>query len=150
MHKLQTQYPVLFAALAQNLSCPLSERGIEISQGWFPLLFSLSQELNQYNQDNYRNIFFSQVKEKLGRLTCYLQDLDANSLKMKCAQGLEVPLTKQYIDTNAFSLSDAYKIVEKYESISSQICFECGIPFARTVNIKNYILPLCYTCEKKK
>jgi len=77
---------------------------IECEDGWIPLIDSMCKEIKDYIHNNYpeleydQEFYFTQIKEKYGRLTCYL----------------------------TFSVGNILEIIDKYEEKSYNICEICG------------------------
>ncbi len=70
---LLERFPTLFRALyEEDLSkykVPLQQRGVEIEKGWWPILEKLSQGLQLITD----KVYFSQIKQKFGYFTAYIE-----------------------------------------------------------------------------
>lgn len=99
--KLFAKYPELFRQkpLGPFKSC--MGRGIETNDGWEKILTELCEEMNQYK--NY--VEFAQIKEKLGRLTVYVDFINDPVKEIK---------------------EKVINITEKYLEYSKTICDVCG------------------------
>ena len=89
----------------------------EVGRGWFPLLEEMDRKLAALFPD----YTVSQVKEKLGFLRVYVDNVDER----------------------------AYKILDEYECKSTHICEVCG-EIGQTVNVHNWLKTLCRKHEAER
>lgn len=97
--------------------------GFEIGDGWFNLIYDLSDKITQFGKKNKIKPFpeVLQVKEKFGKLRFYM--LKHND--------------------------DIDKLINEAEEESSKICFNCGSK-ENITKTKEYNISLCKECFNRK
>jgi hypothetical protein len=115
--KLKEKYPNL---LSDYL---FTRGGMSIDQGWYPLIDSLLEKIEEHR--NTKDIEFQpiQIKEKFGRLRFYYVGGD------------------QHIDD----------LVSKAEADSEKICSECSAEKLNSDTTRNgWILSICEDCKRSR
>lgn len=87
--------------------------------GWHSTLLNMFAQLNQLG------VRCSQVKEKLGDLRVYIETDPAPSVE---------------------NYAHAHKLINEYEKIISNLCYECGAKGATTVRVGWAVITLCKSC----
>jgi hypothetical protein len=95
-------------------------RGIDIGNGWMPLVIELDRKLLELVPD-YKLL---QVKEKFGGLRYYVEGVPFDS--------------------------EAYRLIEEAESKSYQTCEECGEPGYETTSGGYWIKTLCQDHDQER
>lgn len=113
----------------QSLTNSLMGFGFECGDGWYQLIWNLSEEiedlLTKHNVSlDYFDVF--QVKEKYGGLRFYYI------------------LVNDKEDT----ATELYKIVDKYEKLSLKICEMCGKEGKLQEGANGWLKVLCRVCEE--
>ncbi len=119
---LVEQHPLLYRDYTANIRNSAMPWGFCVGDGWFYLIWELSQKLEtelQKMSESYKPCA-SQVKEKFGTLRFYMT-----------------------AETNAMS-----KAIQHAETRSSKECEQCGQP--GIVNGKFWLQCLCETCRQEK
>ena len=98
---------------------------LEIPDGWLKLFYQMCQDIKDYAVQNkcLDNIYFAQVKEKFGRLCCYM-------------------IYKNHVCDNYIE-----EIIHNYSEVSEFICADCG----RVADVwhNKLGLTLCSHCLKE-
>lgn len=103
LEKFPSVYQVMAHRPSKGEICePITLFGVECGDGWFELIYNLSEKLEQYNQQNQDcPIQAVQIKEKYGELCFY---------------------------TNHYGNDEMLKLVDETERKSSAVCEVCGKP----------------------
>ena len=103
-------------------------RPIECRDGWLPLINSMCQEIQEIIDIKYPEFKtceepfeFSQIKEKNGRLVCYI----------------------------SFGNYEIFDIMDKYEEQSRNVCEMCGMK-GEMRDLSNWYQTLCDMCFSKR
>jgi hypothetical protein len=124
--KLFNKFPLLYGDKDESIQVSLIPFGIECSEGWYQLIYDLSDKLEGLIHDwvkengakNYPRAF--QVKEKFGGLRFYM----------------------------THATEEMYDLIEEAENKSYTICEQCGKPGEERGG--SWILSLCDECDKKR
>lgn len=111
LNELMETYPLVYPV---KPSC-----GVYYPIGWENLVLAFSQEVTEYLEKNpIQGFFVTQIKEKFGELTIYVQCGDKN----------------------------IYDIIDKYGKLSLETCTQCGSGegILRTDGWINVICKECY------
>lgn len=121
---LKSKYPSFLKYLnAPDIFEPIAQRGIEIRKGWYKILDKLCAQIEQ----NYSEIYATQIKEKFGKLTVYIQHT-----------------LKDNQDLNPF-----YASLKRAEEEASQTCEICST-FGELKTNRHRLEVLCKNCEEIK
>lgn len=95
----------------------------ECGKGWYPLIEEAKKLVDEYNKEHPdTNIYFTQIKEKFGRLNLYL---------------------------SVYPESIIDKIIE-IENKSVNICEDCGKPIKEQTYLYGWYYTLCDNCLQKQ
>lgn len=94
--------------------------GIDIGDGWMPIVIELDQKLIEL----YPDYKLAQVKEKFGGLRFYVEGIPWQS--------------------------EGSKLIDEAEAKSYETCEECGAPGKGTTSGGYWIKTLCETCDEKR
>ena len=123
--ELQDKIFAAFPSLYCDKDLPMTETcmcwGIETGDGWFDLIYQLSQDIVNIS----KNVKALQVKEKFGELRFYFRGDD----------------TKEIFD-------QVFDCVENATEKSLTICEKCGSTDEVT-QTQGWIVTLCKTCKKE-
>ena len=106
-----------------NVMSVISRDSFDVPLGWVGHVGNLFSVLEE------GEIAIRQVKEKLGSLRLYLDDVESYNK----------------ILPQAFSFLPCSEVISAFEIISAYICERCGSS-GKLNTEKNYIQTLCYTC----
>lgn len=118
--KIFNRFPALFLERKSYGILPISpvaSRGLEILDGWFGLLWDTLEEIERFNISSGNKYKISQVKQKFGVLTIYVDD------------GYE-------------DLRDIFSSATKRSSITCETCGGSG----KIENIRGYLTVICDPC----
>lgn len=77
--KLFNDFPKLYRGREESIQKNLMSFGFAVDNGWFDLIYELSEDIVNYCKENSKDIPKAfQVKEKFGRLHFYLETADGN------------------------------------------------------------------------
>lgn len=77
--KLFNDFPKLYRGRNENIQKNLMGFGFAVDNGWYDLIYELSEDIVNYCEQNNKDIPKAfQVKEKFGRLNFYLESADEN------------------------------------------------------------------------
>src|SRR3990172_3646567 len=124
--------------------------GIDTGPGWYYLIDQICGWL-QWNSDNNKHLYpqieFSQVKEKFGTLRLYHGVIENNkpvSFWKRIKKAYEC-LRYGYVfhdDRNTYYAGSMSGAISFAESLSADICEECGKP-GKARDINKWIMTLC-------
>ena len=110
INELMEIYPLVYPV---KPSC-----GVYYPEGWEKLVIFFSDEVTKYLEKNpIQGFFVTQIKEKFGELTIYVQSGDKN----------------------------IYAIIDKYGKLSLETCTQCGSAKG-IVRKENWITVICQEC----
>ena len=115
----------------QPLSISLMGFGFECGNGWFQLIWNLSEEIeNMFSKYKVNIDCFDifQVKEKFGSLRFYYVFLN---------------------DAGGNVADEISKLVTKYEDLSSKTCELCGKE-GKLEDINGWYMTICDSCKEKQ
>jgi len=130
--KLKSQQDIFdrFPLLYQERHLPCTQTcmcwGLDCGQGWYNLIYSLSEELQLLSNQTGYQVIITQLKEKWGHLTVYYR------LVMNDGAGdLDPAVLMRIINC----------LISAAEKVSEHTCDACGTYAERRTT--GYILPLC-------
>jgi hypothetical protein len=122
--KLCKEFPNLYADRHASMMSTAMCWGFECCDGWFQLLYDLSQKLEELilkmPEDERSAIRASQVKEKYGTLRFYM----------------------------TLETDEMYKAIQEAEKLSARTCEECGEP-GKTYVFNSWYYTRCEECFSK-
>jgi len=129
--KMVNKYPILFAYHPLNpnqkttdkLAYPISFSGIEIEEGWHPLIEDACKDFQEIIYQSQYPIYFLQIKEKFSMLRIYL---DVIGETKKIYRFDDYRKADKEGQRYYLWLRIVNNIVKYYESKSANICIYCG------------------------
>lgn len=125
---LLERFPTLFKHLHSTPFESCMGRGIECWEGWYDLIWECSKELEAIHPD----IEYTQIKEKLARLTIYVDYPKGEDGKVD---------EEDYRTINA--------ILDKYRTLSQKVCEGCGTTQNVALRNNGWLFTFCNSCNYK-
>ena len=127
---LQSRFPVLYRYIGKSGTC--MKYGLEVGDGWFELLWKLSEDLEKLDP----SLVALQVKQKFGTLRFYLEQSD---LEMRHEAGQMFSFAPQANDERVRAR------IRQAEEASASICEQCGA--LGKLRNDGYVHVSCDVCE---